>query len=330
MAVTYADVAKRAGTSTAVVSYVFNDGPRGVAPKTRARVLKAAQELGYRPNRLAAGLRSGSTGFVGVLVPDSSIPFFAELTRTMIAELGKRGFLALVSHAGLSGLAETATIDALLSAKVDGLLLTAFSREDHPQLDLDIPVVYVHHKPPSSDAVLIESDNDHATRLAVEHLRWHGIEPAFWTGPDDEGPLGVRTRAWQDSLGTAAEPLRSAFSAGDAEAAFLSLAAEGGVPRGIVVATDQQAVGILAGAYEAGIRVPDELALISLDGSPETAFTSPPLTVVQQPLEEMVRQAVSILANDQDRAEHISPGRLVLRRSCGCVPARTPERPDRL
>lgn len=318
MPVTYADVAKRAGTSTAVVSYVFNDGPRNVAPETKTRVLNAARELGYRPNRLAASLRSGSSGFIGVLAPDSSIPFFAELTRAMISELGERGHLALVSHAGISGMNEVATIEALLSARVEGLLVTAFWNEEHLDVAVDVPVVYVHHRPSSSTSPLISSDNTHATQVAVEHMRSHGIEPAFWTGPDDEGPLGERTRAWRDAIGDPhAKPFRSHYDAGRAEKEFLKLAAGGNLPRGIICATDQQAFGILAGAYEVGIRIPEQLALISLDGSPETAFTAPPLTTVKQPIKAMVSAAVATLTSGVEPPSSLE-GQIEIRRSCGC------------
>lgn len=318
MAVTYADVATLAGTSTAVVSYVFNDGPRNVAPETKARVLEAARALGYRPNRLAASLRSGSTGFVGVLAPDSSIPFFAELTRALISELGEQGHLALVSHAGISGMNEVATIEALLSARVEGLLVTAFWNEEHLEVDVNVPVVYVHHRPASSSSPLIPSDNVHATKLAVDHMKSHGIAPAFWTGPDDEGPLGERTQTWREAVGElAAEPFRSNYDAAEAARVFLQVVASGEVPRGIVCATDQQAFGILAGAYEAGIRVPEQLAVISLDGSPETAFTAPPLTTVKQPIRAMVKAAVATLTNTQPLGEQFR-GDLIIRRSCGC------------
>ena len=79
--VTRADVARRAGTSTAVVSYVINDGPRPVAAETRRRVLDAIAELGYRPNRVAQALRGQRSRVLGLIVPDISNPFYAELAR---------------------------------------------------------------------------------------------------------------------------------------------------------------------------------------------------------------------------------------------------------
>lgn len=329
MAISSVDVARRAGVSTAVVSYVFNDGPRGVAPATREKVLRAATELGYRPNRVARALRSGATGFIGILTPDSSIPFFAELTRALVSALGERGLLALVSHAGISGRNETQTIEALLSAQIDGLLVIAFWQESHSGIHPNVPVVYVHHRPSEAIGGLVTSDNEHATLTALDHLHdVHGIEdPWLWTGPDDLGPLGERTRAWSKHRGgDERQIIRSHFSASDSERVFLEYARQKDLPRALVVATDQQAVGILAGAYAAGIRIPDDLAIVSLDGTPESAFTAPALTVVQQPLDLMAKDAISLMLGE---ATQLPPrqGKLVPRRSCGCSFDPTAEAP---
>lgn len=319
MAVTYADIAERAGTSTAVVSYVLNDGPRPVAAATRARVLAAAQDLGYRPNRIAAALRSGSTGLIGVLTPDSTIPYFGELTRALVAALGADQRFALVSHADLAGVDEAQALERLLSAQVDGVLVTAYWPEQPLPSLADRPVVYVHHKPAAVEAPLVESDNDVGVHRAFEHLRSHGHERiAFWSGPDDEGPTGQRMRAWLAAAGGSGGPLfRSGYESGAAAAEFAAQHARGAVPTALLVATDQQAVGILSAAYQLGVRVPHELAIISLDGTRDSEFTAPPLTVVRQPVEAMAAQAVALLGDPQ-RPVEAALGELIIRRSCGC------------
>src|SRR5687767_148436 len=90
------DVAKLAGTSNAVVSYVFNDGPRTVSPGTRERVLRAAKELDYKPNALARALSAGKTRSIGLIVPDIANPFFAELARAVEEAAAERGHLLLI------------------------------------------------------------------------------------------------------------------------------------------------------------------------------------------------------------------------------------------
>ncbi|MEU7864578.1 LacI family DNA-binding transcriptional regulator [Nonomuraea sp. NPDC049141] len=317
MVVTYADVAKRAGTSTAVVSYVLNDGPRNVAPATRERVLTAAAELGYRRNRIARALRSGRTGLVGVLTPDATIPYFGELNRAIVRALGDADRFALVSYAAVSGRSERQAIEALLSAQVDGLLITAFWPDQELPVEIDVPVVYVHHKPDRVEGLLVESDNTHSVRAAVEHLRGHGHgSPAFWGGPDDVGPTGERTRTWAALVGDDRTLYRSGYGSGEAAAEFRRQHRLGTLARSLVVASDVQALGILSAAYQLGVRIPEDLAVISLDGSAETAFTAPPLTVVRQPVESMAARAVGLLTGHPDGGDSL--GSLIVRASCGC------------
>ncbi|SDM06825.1 LacI family DNA-binding transcriptional regulator [Nonomuraea jiangxiensis] len=315
--VTYADIAKRAGTSTAVVSYVLNDGPRNVAPATKERVLTAAADLGYRQNRIARALRSGRTGLVGVLTPDPTIPYFGELTRAIVQAVGDADRFALVSHAAVSGRSERQAIEALLSAQVDGLLITAFWPDQEFSVEIDVPVVYVHHKPAGVEGLLVESDNTHSVHEAVGHLQGHGYgAPAFWGGPDDVGPTGERIRAWAALVGDDGSLLRSGYSSEESAAEFRRQHRLGTLARSLVVASDVQALGILSAAYQLGVRIPDDLAVISLDGSAETAFTSPPLTVVRQPVEAMAARAVGLLTGHPDDRESLAT--LTIRASCGC------------
>lgn len=317
MAVTMADVARRAGTSIAVVSYVVNGGPRPVAARTRERVLAAAAELGYRHNRVAAALRSGSSGLVGVVLPDTVNPYFAALGQRLEEALTASGKLMVVANSGYDGQRQAAVIDALLGAQVDGLIVVSTPGADDPAglaAESGVPLVHVHHRPPGSDTTLVAADNAAGVAAAVAHLRGHGHDRVdFLAGPTDEGPVGDRVAAWR-ATGVPGELLRSGY--GRAAAARLVAGMEA-VPRALVAATDEQAVGVLAGCGAAGIEVPGRLALISCDGSSETGFTVPPLTTVEQPLAEMARRAVRHLLGEP------SPGTpptatLAIRRSCGC------------
>lgn len=98
--VTRADVARYAGVSTAVVSYVVNNGPRPVAAETAARVRDAIALLGYQPNANARALKLGTTGLLGLLLPDTSNPFFAEFALAIEQSAGDRGFALLVANSG--------------------------------------------------------------------------------------------------------------------------------------------------------------------------------------------------------------------------------------
>ncbi|MGW5264068.1 LacI family DNA-binding transcriptional regulator [Microbispora sp. NPDC004025] len=324
MAVTLADVARRSGTSTAVVSYVMNNGPRPVAPATRERVLAAAAELGYRPNRIARALRAGTTGVVGLVLADASNPYFAALARSVERALERRDTLMMTGNAGYLPDRQRLLAERFLAAQVDGLVVvSADGGADVAALaaTAGVPSVYVHHRPGPGRAPLVSADNDAAVRAAVEHLRGHGHRRvAFLAGPHDAGPVAERRDAWHRAVSADdLEPLllRCEYSREAAARLTARLIAEGAMPHALVAATDEQAMGVLAGASAAGLPVPGRLALMSCDGTPDSAYTAPALSVTEQPLDAMAERAVALLLDGAP--ESAAPAaRLVPRRSCGC------------
>ncbi|MEU7749725.1 LacI family DNA-binding transcriptional regulator [Nonomuraea sp. NPDC049158] len=322
--ITLADVARRAGTSTAVVSYVINNGPRPVAAATRERVLAAAAELRYRPNRIARALRSRTTGVVGLVLADASNPYFGALARHIEQALEKRDRLTLVGNAGYSADRQRHLTERFLAAQVDGLVIVAADGGGDVAARAEaagVPAVYVHHGHPGGHGQVVAADNQAAVREAVGHLRRHGHRSlAFLSGPTDEGPVGVRREAWAAAVSGDPDAvlLRCDYSRGAADALTRHLIAKGAMPRALITATDEHAIGVLSGAWARGLAVPDRLALISLDGTPESAHTAPALTVTQQPLRAMAEQAIELLFGDISEAL-AAHAPLVVRRSCGCA-----------
>ncbi|WP_405686042.1 LacI family transcriptional regulator [Streptomyces sp. NBC_01387] len=317
---TLADVARVAGTSTAVVSYVMNNGPRPVAAKTRERVLAAAAELDYRPNLIARALRSRTTGVVGLILPEASNPYFGALARHVEQALDTRGKLTLIGNAGYSPERQEHLVDKFLAAQVDGLIIV--SADGGTQVTrAGVPAVYVHNRPVDGQAPVVAAVNEAAVQEAITHLHGHGhTRIAFLSGPCDAGPVGERHAAWAALAGTAAPLLRCAYYRAAAAALTGQLIGEGAMPAALITATDEQAIGVLAGARAHGLAVPERLAVISLDGTPDSAFTAPALTVTQQPLEVMAAQAVDLLL-DGETAVLSAPAPLIVRASCGCDPA---------
>ncbi|RCW45933.1 LacI family transcriptional regulator [Halopolyspora algeriensis] len=318
---TLADVARRAETSTAVVSYVINNGPRPVAAETRERVLAAAAELGYRPNRVASALRSRTTGVVGLVLADAQTPYFATLAGHIERALDERGKLTLIGNAGYAADRQQDLVERFLAAQVDGLVIvSADGGADvaaHAE-EAGVPAVYVHHQPTEAHAPVIAADNRTAVHEAVAHLRRHGHERiAFLAGPHDIGPVGLRRQAWHAAVADA-ELLRCDYSRAAAATVAERRITDGTMPRALITATDEQAIGILAGAWAGGLVVPDRLALISLDGTPDSAYTAPALTVTQQPLHAMAEHAVDQLLGTSSPSPAPSAATLILRRSCGC------------
>ena len=172
MAVTRNDVARRARVSPGVVSYVLNDGPRPVAKETRKRVLDAVKELGYRPDGLARSLRIGRTRTLGLVLPDASNPFFAELARAIENAAYARGHAVMVCNSADDSTREHTYIQSLADRRIDGLILiSATSSQDLSDVTgISIPVVALDRSPDESPISTIRSDNEHGAYLGATHL----------------------------------------------------------------------------------------------------------------------------------------------------------------
>jgi len=321
------DVAQRAGTSTAVVSYVFNDGPRGVAPATRQKVLDAAAELGYRPNALARSLSSGRTHSIGLIVPDICNPYFAELARAIEDAAGTRGNLLLIADSALSAEQERRHTRSLVERKVDSVVLVSVC--DEPDLgeffEAGIPVVALHPLSDRERASSITIDYEVAAQRATEHLLAHGYRSiVLLNGPvESTGALQHRAgfdRAVAGAEGVRAGAIRSEISRHHAAEAAYALLVGADRPRAIYCTTDEQAFGVLYAAHRAGLTVPDDLAVVGFDGTRNCLVSIPALTTVQQPTEAMARRVVEILADrsvDDEPVHEVLGFEFVARASSG-------------
>lgn len=336
------DVAKRAGTSTAVVSYVVNDGPRRVSAMTRERVLRAIEELGYRPNGFARALRSTRSRLLGLVVPDNSNPFFAELARVIEDEAFSRGYLLLLGNSTEDDDRQAAYVREFLELRVEGLLLISSATAPRAGIQsttaqalrgartrtvlLDRPVAGL-------DAACVTVDNTGGGYAATRHLLEHGHEVvACLAGPKGTYPAEARTRGWRRAMRDTGRAtgsgflVRSKFRREDGYRAMLTLLDRAVPPTAVFTESDEQAIGVLRAAAERGIRVPDDLAVASFDGIPESRYTQPPLTTVAQPFEELGRRAVQMVLPPSNSSGDPARGprrvglpvALELGGSCGC------------
>lgn len=316
--VTRNDVAEYAGVSTAVVSYVVNEGPRKVAPETRERVLEAIRVLGYRPNATARALRMGTTRTFGLITPDGGNPLFAELAKAIDREAASRGYVVLQTSADGDPATERAKIAELLTRQVSGLLLVA-PHEDPDLTDAEVPAIAINRVLPTVSSV--RPAYREGARRGVEHLLEHGHQVVGLVIGGTGHP--ERELGWRDALeaaGLEVGPVaRTTFSRAGGRAAATSLLQATNRPTAIFASSDLQAVGVLSTLHEAGLRVPEDVAVVAFDGTPETEYTWPPLTVVRQPLERMAEAAVSRLIEGEQAVEAMTfPTELIVRKSCGC------------
>ncbi|MFV0534724.1 MAG: LacI family DNA-binding transcriptional regulator [Cumulibacter sp.] len=324
--VTARDVAERAGTSTAVVSYVVNNGPRNVSPATRDRVLLAAAELGYRPNALARALSHGRTASIGLVVPDIANRFFGELARALEEAAGARGNLLLIGDTGLDPVREESHIAAFVDRRVDSVVVV--SLQDSPDLSAlhaaGIPVVALHPVPETIGASTISIDYEAAAYAAVRHLIDHDYETiAVLNGPSESA--GAQQH-WQGAVRAAAESgsvvlehLHSEFARADAAQLLLDRLARPERPRAIYCSTDEQAYGVLFACHRLGLAIPQDVAVSGFDGTEHSGYSTPPLTTVAQPIQEIADRAIEILASNTSDipVQEIVPYTLVVRESCG-------------
>ncbi|MER7756183.1 LacI family DNA-binding transcriptional regulator [Kitasatospora sp. NPDC097643] len=339
--VTRDDVARAAGTSTAVVSYVINDGPRPVAPATRARVLAAVEELGYRPNRVAQAMARRRTDLLGMVVPDARQPFFAGLAHVVEQAAAERGRLLLIGNSDYADEREAHYIRAFLGMQVDGLILVTQDPSAPGLTGFEVgdgtPVVLLHHRAESAATVAVVADDEGGAREMVRHLLGHGHPEVHCFGgtltlsPHD--PVTARTAGWVAALaevGLSPEGrlTPAPFDRVRAHAEALALLARPDRPSAVFCATDDQAIGLLRAADDLGIRVPEQLAVAGFDDIGEAVIAGPALTTVATEQDGMARAAVDlVLGGAEGRAAgtRTFPARLVLRRSCGC-PGAGPDR----
>ncbi|WP_344149725.1 LacI family DNA-binding transcriptional regulator [Kribbella yunnanensis] len=315
--VTRNDVARYAGVSTAVVSYVVNDGPRAVSPAARERVLEAIRVLGYRPNATARALRTGSTRTFGLITPDGGNPLFAELAKAIDKAADERGYVVLQTSADGDPETERTKVAQLLARQVSGLVLV--TPTEAPDLaGADVPVVVVNRVLPGVSSV--SPRYREGARAAVEHLVSHGhthIALVIGGKRQSERELG-----WRDGLrgaGLADGPLiRVGFSREGGYDAGRWLVGLGERPTAVFASSDLQAIGLLRAVREAGLRVPEDLAVVAFDGTPEAEWCWPGLTVVRQPVERMAAEVVRQLVEGTDGEATACPTELVVRKSCGC------------
>ncbi|WP_329381609.1 LacI family transcriptional regulator [Streptomyces sp. NBC_01351] len=336
--VTRDDVARLAGTSTAVVSYVINNGPRPVAPATRERVLAAIKDLGYRPDRVAQAMASRRTDLIGMIVPDARQPFFAEMAHAVEQAAADRGKMVLVGNSDYRTEREVHYLRAFLGMRVSGLILVSQGMSEQAASEIeawDARVVLLHERPEAIDDVAVITDDIGGAQMATRHLLEHGHAYVACIGgventPSVGDPVADHVEGWRRAMlesgrSTEGRLIEAPYNRYDAYKVALDVLARPDRPTAIFCATDDQAIGVLRAARELRIDVPGELAVAGFDDVKEAALTDPPLTTIASDRPAMARAAVDLVLDDAvrvtgSRRERLKqfPSALVIRRSCGC------------
>ncbi|SDT43812.1 LacI family DNA-binding transcriptional regulator [Microlunatus soli] len=344
---TRSDVARLAGVSPAVVSYVVNGGPRPVSRAARERVEEAIATLGYRPNKLANAFRHGRTRSVGLLLPAPINPFYAELAAMVEGELLTAEYIASMAISSFNAERDAQHLQSFIDRRMDGLIIASGASLPTDHVDLDtVPHVILDSGARTATGadphVRVHTDERHDVGRAVDHLRLHGHQVIGCIAGPPSWPVNAgRVAVWRDQLRAADLPAGADLVAhadltehGGATA-LRSLLAEDAYrrsrrdhhPTALFVASDVQAFGVLRACYELGISVPQDLAIVSFDGVAAAAYTQPRLTTMRQPMSEIVRTSTRLLVQQIETGDRPGPaeitirGNLVIGESCGCLPA---------
>jgi DNA-binding LacI/PurR family transcriptional regulator len=318
------EVARVAGVSRATVSRVVNGSPK-VSADVRRTVEKAIDRLGYVPNRAARSLVTRRSDSIGLVITEPasrlfSDPFFPRLVRGVSTALSVRD-LQLVLLMPDDDADEQRTMRYLTAGHVDGVILVSLHGDDPLPDQLAnrrIPAVVMGRPPRGVDIDYVDADNRDGARRATSHLVASGRQRvATITGPLDMVAGVDRLAGYRDALTDASVAIDDGliangdFTHAGGEAAMERLLRERPDLDAVFCASDLMAVAALGVLQAAGRRIPDEVALVGYDDSPLATTTRPALSSVRQPIEEMGREMVHLLAGSIERAGRV-PRHIVL------------------
>ncbi|MRG59444.1 substrate-binding domain-containing protein [Agromyces sp. CFH 90414] len=315
-AATLSDVARAAGVSLATASKAIN-GRDQVAPATRERVMRAAEELSFTPNQLARSLIAGRTGTVGLLTSDLEGRFVIPILMGAEDAFGAGQVNVFLCDARGDAIREQHHLKALLNRRVDGIIVVGRQTDPRPSLGHDLPVPVVYAYAPSDDPtdVSVTPDNVAGGRLAVEHLLACGrTRIAHITGDPEyaaaqDRAIGVRAALADAGLELVGDVRFSTWSEHWGRDASAMLLAQHPDVDGIVCGSDQIARGVLDTLRDLGKRVPEDVAVIGYDNWEVLATNSrPELTSIDANLQQLGRTAAMRIFEAIERTDGAEPG----------------------
>ena len=330
------DVARLAQVSISTVSHVVN-ATRFVSNDARKRVEDAIRELGYVPSAVARSLKSNSTKTLGMLIPNCTNPYFAEIVRSVEDHCFGAGYTLILCNTDDEPHRQSVYLQVLSERRVDGLIIISTGNDCELRALLDgltIPAVLLDREIQDMPCDLVESANEQGAILATQHLLALGHHRiACIAGPADLNASTQRIQGWRRALADTGRPqdstdilLHGNFSSQSGFDAMQSLLRLPQRPTAVLVCNDLMGLGALSAAHQAGVRIPQDMSLVGFDDIELAHFASPPLTTIAQPKQRMGELAVDMLLEriqskrSQTRQVLLQPT-LVVRASTGPAPS---------
>lgn len=302
--VTIKDVARRAGVSITTVSHVINE-TRYVSEDLTMRVQQAMKELNYRPNSLARSLRSGKSKTIGLVIPDISNLFFAEISRKIEDKGFDNDYSVILCNTDDDAGKESAYIDVLIEKQVDGIIFISAGSEGknlNAVTETNLPIVLADRDIKNIDADIVLVNNEDGGYQATKHLISLGFKRiACITGPSMVTPSALRLDGYLKALQESdyekdRELIRNGdFRYSSGEKAMRELLDLPEPPDAVFVFNDMMALGAMRAINNAGKSIPADIAIVGFDNIPISQSIYPSLTTVAQPIKEMADLLVKIL-----------------------------------
>jgi LacI family transcriptional regulator len=293
------DVAELAGVSPATVSRVLN-GSATVAEAKREEVLAVINELGYRPNRTASNLRRQQAQMIGVVISDIENPHFTQMVRAVEDASYQRGYRVLLCNTDEDPAKQRDYLGVLAAERVAGAIISptdAAAPEITELIDHGTPVVAFDRAVRDRRADAVLAANVEGARMGTEHLLACGhTTVGFVSGPTRVETAAQRLEGYNQAMAEIGLGPLVAYGnfRFDGGVAATSELLEAGVTA-LLVANNLMAVGVLHAVKEAGLRVGEDVSIVSIDDPPWAALTDPPLTTLGQPVRAMADAAVEML-----------------------------------
>jgi LacI family transcriptional regulator len=299
------DIAKKAGVSTALVSFVLNGKGKmyRVSEQTEKHILRIAMEMNYQPNMAAKSLRSGKTGTIGVVVPDITNAFFSQIARYIEDISAKLGYTAFFGSSDENTEKLDALVKGLINKGVDGLIVVPTENSEKVLTALgntELPVILLDRLINGMSAVVL--DNYKAAYMATRHLIDSGLRSIAMLAYDVSlSHMKERIRGYRQAMTDSG--LKSGINIGYLKHNNLNRSVQKVMPQivesgadALLFATNTIAINSLRYIIDAGIKIPDRLAIVCFDASEAFDFFYSPLTYVKQPVDVMAQKAVEVLA----------------------------------
>ncbi len=307
---TVKDVAREAEVSIGTVSKVLSEDPT-VKSALRERVKAAIDHLGYRPNLVARALRTNKLNMLGLIVPDISNPFFAQLAKNIEAEAAKRAHTVLLANSDDDPEVEARQIETLLEQSLRGLIVVGSVDQSTAHIQTNVPIISVDRR--YGNYKLISANHESGSALVADHLYALGHRRiAYISGPLSTEVGRLRKKGFCDRLQQLAESdhaleLQSIeghfdYTSGEDIARELLSNSTDFLPTAIAAASDQQAIGALRVARDFSIQVPSKLSIAGFDDIALANLVVPRLTSVSQRTDEMAKIAVDNLLSEEPLA----------------------------